>query len=942
MAGLALAPASISENGGIATVTATLSGASSVAATVTVATAAVASSGAVAGDFTQTGTLLTIAAGATVSTGLVTVTGADNDVDAANKTVTVSGTASGGHGVAAPANATLTLADDEATPTAALVLMPASISENGGLSTVTATLSHPTTEATTLTVAAAAVSPAVSGDFTLSSTTTLTLAAGATTSTGLVTVTANNNAVASGSKQVRVSATAAGGRGVANPSNATLALRDDDYGLVESAVSGQATEAGGQATFTVRLRSLPTAAVTVTVTSRDTTEGRVSAGGGAPAASTTLTFTTGSWNTAQTVTVTGVDDAVDDGTVTWTVRLAPSSGDTSYGALSAVDVPVTTTDDDTARAALVLTPASILENGEVSTVTATLSHATTEAVTLTVAAAAGSGAVAADFTLSTTTTLTLATGATTSTGLVTVTANDNSVASADKSVTVSATAAGGRGMAAPPDVTLTLRDDEATADVNGDGAVNANDGLLMYYAYTFETVFKLENDLGRRVRGFLRTLRGPGSPAADDAGYKAMLQAAWDWRSAGTTAGDVNGDGSIGAKDGLLMYYAYTFEAVFKLENDLGRSACAGSCAPCAARAAPPPTTPATRPCSTTPGGSARPPDPAPRAPSGAGPRRRSSCTGLPARPRESLPPRSLCPRKRGAEVRLWPGIVRDDAGEDQRSHPVVVQERPEAGGGLTVVDQALLVEEQQRTRRHRDVVDGAQTGLASGEDEHREHRDLARADEDPVGVAEQDGGRLDPDLHVVFPIDHRIHGVVGHGPGHGPREQQPRQRRHLAGQRRERHRDPPSEGNAEVDLRQVRPSLHERIARGQRHGGEGVQHREPVQGEDQSETEKAQPGEHAQRLGRRDLAARDGPVHRAPHVGIDLAVREVVDDASGRAHDEHPGHEHEHHGRVRPARPGDPQRPQGRPQQQQGADRLVHAHQQRVLAEAFLHVRRR
>ena len=569
VAGLALAPASISENGGIATVTATLSHPSSVAATVTVSTAAV--SPAVGTDFTQTGTLLTIAAGATVSTGLVTVTAVDNPVDAANKTVTVSATASGGHGVAAPANATLTLADDEATATAALVLTPASISENGGLSTVTATLSHPTTEATTLTVAATAVSPAVSGDFTLSSTTTLTLAAGATTSTGLVTVTAVNNGVASGSKQVRVSATASGGRGVANPANATLALRDDDYGLVESAVSGQATEAGGTATFTVRLRSQPTAAVTVAVTSRDTTEGRVSAGGGAPAASTTLTFTTGSWNTAQTVTVTGADDDVDDGTVTWAVRLTPSSGDTSYGALSPVDVPVTTTDDDTARAALVLTPASILENGEVSTVTATLSHATTEAVTLTVAAAAGTGAVAADFTLSTTTTLTLAAGATTSTGLVTVTANDNTVASADKQVTVSATAAGGRGVAAPPDVTLTLRDDEATADVNGDGAVNANDGLLMYYAYTFETVFKLENDLGQRVRGFLRTLRGPGSPAADDAGYKAMLQAAWDWRSAGTTAGDVNGDGAIGANDGLLMYYAYTFEAVFKLENDLGR-----------------------------------------------------------------------------------------------------------------------------------------------------------------------------------------------------------------------------------------------------------------------------------------------------------------------------------------------------------------------------------
>ena len=517
-------PTSVSENGGIATVTATLSGASTAAVTLTVATAAV--SPAVQGDFTRTGSTLTIAAGSTTSVGTVTVTAVDNAVDAADKQVTVTATAAGGHGVANPANATLTLTDDEATATAALVLTPASISESGGISTVTATLSHPTTEAVTLSVSATAVSPAPgTGGFTLSATTTLTLAAGTTTSTGTVTVTAVNNNVASGSQQVRVSATAAGGRGVAAPSAVTLALRDDDYGLVESAVSGQATEGGGQATFTVRLRSQPSEAVTVTVTSRDTTEGRVSAGGGAPAASTTLTFTTGSWSTAQTVTVTGVDDAIDDGTVTWTVRLAPSSGDTSYDNLAAVDVPVTTTDDDTARATLVLTPASILENGEVSTVTATLSHATTEAVTLTVAAAAGTGAAATDFTLSTTTTLTLAAGATTSTGLVTVTANDNTVASADKQVTVSATASGGRGMAAPADVTLTLRDDEATADVNGDGSIGPLDGLLMYYAYTFETVFKLENDLGQRVRGFLRTLRGAGSPAADDAGYKAMLQA---------------------------------------------------------------------------------------------------------------------------------------------------------------------------------------------------------------------------------------------------------------------------------------------------------------------------------------------------------------------------------------------------------------------------------
>ena len=801
---LVLSSNSISENGGVATITASLaglSGKSSAATTVTVAAAAVASSGAVAGDFTlSTATTLTIAAGSLTSTGLVTVTGVDNDVDAANKLVRISGTTTGGHGIENPGPTVLTLTDDEATATAALVLTPPAIAESGGLSTVTATLSHPTTEAVTLTVATTAVSPAVQGDFTRTGS-TLTLAAGATTSTGLVTVTANDNNDAQGSKRVRVAASASGGRGVAAPSSETLTLRDDEPGLNVGAVGGQATEGGGRATFTVALTTPPSEAVTVAVTGRDA--GGDPDEGEGTVSPPSLTFTTTGWETAQTVTVTGADDDVDDGDVAWQVRLDPASGDSDYSTLDAVDVAVTTTDDeDLPVATLVLTPASISEAGGIATVTATLSGKSSAAVTLTVGTTAVSPAVQTDFT-QTGSTLTIAAGATTSAGTVTVAAVDNSAAQGSKRVTVSATAAGGNGVADPSDATLTLRDDEfslaesavsgqategggtatftvalrsppsaavtvavtsqdtsegtvdpsslifapgawstaqtvtvtgvdddvddgtvtwsvrldpssgdatfdalanvdvvvtttdddtagveaspsaglvttegggeatftvqlaseplgtvvldvasddtgegtvdtnaqagvqstltftagdwssaqtvtvagvddtltdgdqgytvtlavnqaatadatydglgtvsvsvvnrddeVTADVNGDGAVNANDGLLMYYAYTFETVFRLENDLGQRVRGFLRTLRGAGSPAADDAGYKAMLDNAWGWRSADSAAGDVNGDGSISANDGLLMYYAYTFEAVFKLENDLGR-----------------------------------------------------------------------------------------------------------------------------------------------------------------------------------------------------------------------------------------------------------------------------------------------------------------------------------------------------------------------------------
>ena len=70
------------------------------------------------------------------------------------------------------------------------------------------------------------------------------------------------------------------------------------------------TEAGGTATFTVVLDAQPTADVTVGLSTSDATEGTV-----LPAS---LTFTSANWNTAQTVTVTGVNDDLDDGDIAYT------------------------------------------------------------------------------------------------------------------------------------------------------------------------------------------------------------------------------------------------------------------------------------------------------------------------------------------------------------------------------------------------------------------------------------------------------------------------------------------------------------------------------------------------------------------------------------------------------------------------------------------------
>ena len=121
----------------------------------------------------------------------------------------------------------LRIVKDEAVPVT-LKLTPEAIGENGGVSTVTVSLERESNVVTTVTVSATAVSPAVSGDFSLSMNKTLMIEAGQDASTGTVTITANNNGVDAPNKTVMVMGTATNSEGVTGPSDETLTIRDDD------------------------------------------------------------------------------------------------------------------------------------------------------------------------------------------------------------------------------------------------------------------------------------------------------------------------------------------------------------------------------------------------------------------------------------------------------------------------------------------------------------------------------------------------------------------------------------------------------------------------------------------------------------------------------------------------------------------------------------------
>ncbi len=456
---LTASPASISESGGVATVTAALSHPSSAATTVTVSAAAGAH--AAAADFTQTGATLTIPAGRTESTGVVTVTAVGNAADSPDKRVEVSGTAGNRRGVSAVTEATFAITDDDTTPTAALAVMPASIAETGGVATVTATLSHRSSEPVTITVSA---SPGSGTDFTLSAANTLTIAAGATASAGAVTITANDDDADSPDKRVEVSGAASGGLGVADPAPVTLAIRDDDGAPQASLAlsSSSISENGGTATLTVALSSAAAADVRVliTVTPNANVAGYRAVGVGGQTG-TGLTIAAGRTASTEAVVFTGLDDDVDAPNRELRIegRVPSGSGVPAHGAKDAFLVLVD--DEPTPSVSLALSSSSISETGGEATVTATLSGESSEAVTVTVSAVPGAGAAARDFTLSAARTLTIAAGSTASVGLATVTAVGNAAVTPDKRVQVRGAVAGGNGAAKPNPVTLILEDDDA-------------------------------------------------------------------------------------------------------------------------------------------------------------------------------------------------------------------------------------------------------------------------------------------------------------------------------------------------------------------------------------------------------------------------------------------------------------------------------------------------
>ena len=124
----------------------------------------------------------------------------------------------------------------------------------------------------------------------------------------------------------------------------TVTITDNDTVGVDISETALTVTEGSSKSYTVELTSEPAGDVTVTVSGHSGTDVGLS---GSTLTSNVLTFTTGNWGVAQTVTVTAAedDDAVTDAAVPLAHAIA-SADDSDYDALTDQTVTVTITDDD--------------------------------------------------------------------------------------------------------------------------------------------------------------------------------------------------------------------------------------------------------------------------------------------------------------------------------------------------------------------------------------------------------------------------------------------------------------------------------------------------------------------------------------------------------------------------------------------------------------------
>jgi VCBS repeat-containing protein len=338
---LGLSGSPFAENGGTATVTATLSGLAGQDTTVTLGFAGTATRGPGAGaDYTASNTQIVIPA--LQSSASITLTGVDDSAPEGDETAIVGiQSVSAGATAGSPDQVTATITDDDA-PFVTLGISPASVAEAGGTATVTATLSQPAILPAVITLGFAGT--ATDGTDYTHTGTTISIPQGQTSGT-LVLTGAQDTTYDPDETVVVTIAGATNAVDQAPPESVSATIADDDGrpAVTLDLTGSLLAESGGQATVTATLSNLSNEPVTVGLlfTGTATAPGAPSNDYTVTPAGTSIVIAPG--QPSGSITLTAVDDATVEGPETIVADIASVTNGTENGTQQ---VTATIADDD--------------------------------------------------------------------------------------------------------------------------------------------------------------------------------------------------------------------------------------------------------------------------------------------------------------------------------------------------------------------------------------------------------------------------------------------------------------------------------------------------------------------------------------------------------------------------------------------------------------------
>ncbi len=463
------------EEGEIVTITATLSEAASGELTIPVT---ITDGTAQSGDYDPPGSSsITISNGA--STGTLDIQ-TNEDADKADETFKVDlGTLPSGWAPGSPSSVEITIEDDDKLPTTVDLAASPNPVEEGEIVTITATLSEAASAEVTIpvTITDGTAEP---GDYAPSGSSSITISNGALS--GTLAIQTNEDDAERDDDTFTVSlGTLPSGLAPGSPSSVEITIEDDDKlpTTVDLAASPNPVEEGEIVTITATLSEAASGEVTVPVT---ITDGTAEPGDYAPSGSSSITISNGALSGTLAIQTNEDDAERDDDTFTVSLGTLPSG--LAPGSPSSVEITIEDDDKLPTTVDLAASPNPV-EEGEIVTITATLSEAASGEVTVPVTITDGT-AEPGDYAPSGSSSITISNGALS--GTLAIQTNEDDAERDDDTFTVSlGTLPSGLAPRSPSSVEITIEDDDKlpTVDITGvPSPINSTDAFTATFTFS--------------------------------------------------------------------------------------------------------------------------------------------------------------------------------------------------------------------------------------------------------------------------------------------------------------------------------------------------------------------------------------------------------------------------------------------------------------------------